>query len=74
MVNFSHPKMSDDEIDEQFSSGNEFDSDEYQKNYVDAHRWRASEPPEEVFKDSDLNREWGFDIIGEDVDENGDVK
>jgi hypothetical protein len=68
--------MSDDEL----SSANvpdsmaSTDSDEYQKNYVDTHRWRASDPPEEVFNDSDLNREWGFDIIGEEVDENGNVR
>jgi hypothetical protein len=64
--------MSDDE---KFSSGNEFDCadsfDEDQKNYV--YKWRASEPPEEVFKDVDPNREWGYDIIGEEVDENGKV-
>jgi len=72
--------MSEDELSEKFSSANRpgsiasTDSDEYQKIYVDSQRWRASEPPEEVFNDSDLNREWGFDIIGEEVDENGNVR
>jgi hypothetical protein len=66
--------MSEDEIYVQFSSGDELDgADSIDKSYVDTQKWRASEPPEEVFKDSDLNREWNYDIIGEEVDENGKV-
>jgi len=72
--------MSEDELSENFSRANcpdttsLTDSDEYQKNYVDTHRWRASEPREEVFDDSELNKEWIFEIIGEEVDENGNSR
>jgi GH43 family beta-xylosidase len=59
--------MSDDEHCGQVSSGDE------SQDYVDTKRWRASAPPEEVFTESENNREWGYDIIGEEVDENGKV-
>lgn len=59
-------RMSGDELYDQVSSGDEQD-------YLDTKRWRASEPPQEVFTESENNREWGYDIIGEEVDENGEV-
>jgi hypothetical protein len=36
-------------------------------------RWRASEPPEELFTEAERNTEWQYDIIGEEVDENGNL-
>lgn len=36
-------------------------------------RWRASEPPEEVFTETEQNQEWRYDIVGEEVDENGNI-
>lgn len=41
--------------------------------YVNTDRWRASEAPEEVFTEAESNREWSYDIIGEEVDESGNV-
>lgn len=35
--------------------------------------WRASEPPEESFSDSDEDQEWRYQIIGEEVDGSGKV-
>ena len=36
-------------------------------------RWRASEPPEELFTEAEQDAEWQYDIIGEEVDENGNL-
>lgn len=36
-------------------------------------RWQASEPPEEIFTEAEQNKEWPFEIIGEDVDHNGNL-
>jgi len=61
---------SDDESYQRFSTpSDEKGSDE--EPY--AQRWRASEPPEEIFSEAEQNEEWSYDIIGEDVDHNGNV-
>ncbi len=36
-------------------------------------RWRTSEPPEELFTEAEQNAEWRYDIIGEEVDEKGNL-
>lgn len=59
--------MSDDELWEQPSDCNK------SKHQVVTTGWRASEPPQEVFTAAETNREWNYDIIGEDIDEDGDV-
>lgn len=59
--------MSDDERWEKISDCNESEHE------VVTARWQASEPPEEVFTSAETNKEWHYDIIGEDIDENGNV-
>lgn len=51
------------------SDGSLFSRSPSAEQEVGEERWRMSEPPQEAFDDG----EWKFQIIGEEVDHNGEV-
>jgi len=74
IITMSEAELSDQDVvitdDERFSTpSDEKESEEEPP----TKRWRASEPPEEIFTEAEQNKEWPFEIIGEDVDHNDNL-